>query len=263
MKRAVVAAIGLLVLVSCSKETVEPVYSYPAGTARYRLEATGAARWNVGGRDSGSYRISYRVKETIRRTGSGALVTLELTPTDVEQDKLLPLGSETRSFTLRLGAKGEVLEVVEVDGLPPRDLNPDELTLIAAFRPPLPIGAVAVRDRWRSDQAVELDGVSERLTTRGRLDALGVDSAGEFARLSYEGSGTLTGRPSFEFGRAGLEGPITTRGTGIFDLGGGFLRQGRLVTTARFEVELDRRRQLPAIVGTMRTELRVDVERLP
>lgn len=229
-------------LVACRPDTLLLTYRYPGGTvATYEMRAEARATWRIGGgaRESGSYEVAYDVTETVlEEADEQAVVAVEMDPVSVRADGLPAPDRGVRSFTLRLGPRGQVLEILDVDGIPAQDLEPDELAFIGTYRPPLPADEVRIDERWQSQQEFQLESVFQQLLVIGRLEALNRDGAGRFARLTYRGNGPLVWTIELPGGNATLTGDATTQATAAFDLDAGALRTARSTTDGSFGVRV-------------------------
>ena len=257
------AATLLLVAVACRDDSVAFVYRYPEGdSTTYRLLANATAQWDIGTRGSGSYTVEFEVTETVEsEDDDGAVVSVEMRPVDVEEQGLPSPGAQTRSFTLRLGPKGEVLEVIEVDDIPASILEPDQLVFIGTYRPPLPLDDVRLHDEWEARQDVELTGVSQAIVTLGTLERLDKDDDGDKAELGYSGDGPLRWSTRLPQGDAELTGTADTRSEAIFDLELGNLRGASSSTIGDFNVRVVPDDEEVPITGTLHLELELEVER--
>lgn len=251
-----------LMLVACRSDTVDLTYGYEAGTELdYQMVATAHAGWDIGGRGEGSYEITFQVSEVVESIDEGgAVVSISLNPTDVVERGLPSPGSEARSFTLRVGPNGEVLEVISVDGVEAASLDPDQLVFIGTYRPPLALEPVGLNDSWRSSQEVQVGPVFQQIVTLGTLESLDKDAEGTFALIDYRGEGPLTFTTTLPQGTAELTGSATTITTAAFDLSRDFLRSSDSTTVGHFEV-----RVVPAVggaplTGTLQLELDLDLE---
>src|ERR671915_363583 len=104
----------MLSLVACRSDTIALEYRYDIEHLEYVLTARAHANWQIGQSGEGSYTVRFQVDETIeRQPGGGAIVDVAITPLDVNENGLLPPGSERRRFRLELGPNGEKLDVLE------------------------------------------------------------------------------------------------------------------------------------------------------
>lgn len=263
--------VGLIALVligaACRPDTVELTYQYPAGSSiTYRMHATANASWDIGGRGQGSYDVAFEVTETVEpdQEGEGVVVSVVMVP-DPErvQERGLPSpGTTERAFALRIGESGEVLEVLEVDGVPAEALDPDELAFIGTYRPPLPEDRVKLRDTWEAERAVELDATFQQVMITGELRGLRRDADGRVAELEYSGEGPLVWTTTLPQGEAELTGTGTTSSTADLDMDGGSLRSAKSSTRGQFDVRVDPGGQRAPIVGTLQLDLDLTLERL-
>ncbi|MDQ3958431.1 MAG: hypothetical protein M3273_08940 [Actinomycetota bacterium] len=263
MPRRLLALLPVLVAAAaCRPDTVDLFYRFSEGTVTYRMEATATARWDIGGRGEGSYRVVFDVSEDVtEETGGTARVRVVMTPVHVEEDDL-PAPADERSFALRVDRNGGVLQVLQVDGADVADLDPNELALIGTYRPPLALDPVALGDTWLSEQEVEAGDSFQQLVTLGELDSLYRDADGPVARLAYEGDGPLLWATDLPQGRAELRGAAETRGTADVAIEEGSLRSATSTFRGDFDV-----RVVPAggtatpLTGTLRLDLELAVER--
>ncbi|HEX2049257.1 MAG TPA: hypothetical protein VHJ34_01335 [Actinomycetota bacterium] len=256
------AAVVVLVaaLTACRSDRVDLVYRFEEGDElRYRLEADAATRWNLGEPGSGSYRAEFTVTETVRAaSGDEAIVAVTVDPVSVEGRGLLPPGGETRTFELRVGARGQLLEVLEVDGAPATGFDPDELAFINTARPKLPVDPVRLRQSWPAEQQLRLAATTQELAVDGRLAGLGLDDGRAAARLTFTGAGPLTRTTQVQLGDAELVGSSSTTGAAVLDLDGGYLTSASSRTESDFEVRVLPEDGAP-LSGTLHTELRLEL----
>ena len=252
----------VLLLSGCRSESVSLDYQYEEGSElTYELVATARSSWDIAGRGEGSYRVTFDVTEVVESNDDDeAVITISLTPTDVVERGLPSPGNSPRSFTLRVGSNGEVLEVLAVDDVPAESLDPDQLVFIGTYRPPLALDPVTLRDTWRSSQEVQVGPVFQQVETLGTLEALDRDGRGEYARIDYSGDGPLSFTTTLPQGTAELTGSATTTTEATFDLDEGLLRSSDSTTEGTFEV-----RVVPAlggapITGTLDFELNLDLD---
>lgn len=264
--RLVLVAV-LFATVGCRPDTVDLTYRYPPdSTITYRMHALASASWDIGGRGRGSYDVTFEVTETVEsdEAGEDVIVSVVMVPDPerVHERGLPSPGTTERSFALRIGKNGEVLEVLEVDGVPAEALDPDELAFIGTYRPPLPIDRVRLHDTWRSERAVELDAVFQQVVTTGELEGLRRDADGKIAELTYSGEGPLVWTTTLPQGEAELTGSGTTSSTAVLDIHGGSLRSATSTTQGEFEVRVDPGGGRAPIVGTLELDLDLTLERL-
>ena len=257
LRVVVLSVLVALVATACRADTVELAYRYPAeGSITYRMDAHASAQWDIGGRGSGSYDVSFEVTETVESAeGDGVVVSVLMVPLEVKEQGLPSPGAKQRSFALRIDPNGEVLEVLEVDGVPAQALDPDELAFIGTYRPPLPLEAVQLRDTWRSEQEVQLDAVFQQVASTGQLDGLRRDEGGRIARLTYSGEGPLVWATTLPQGEAELTGSATSVSEAELDIDAGFLRTASSTTSGDFEVRVDPGGEQVPIVGTLQLDL--------
>lgn len=242
---------------ACRPDTVTLAYRYPAQqTISYRMDAHASAEWDIGGPGSGSYDVAFEVTETVESSGGdGVVVSVLMVPLEVEEQGLPSPGAKRRSFALRIDPNGEVLEVLEVDGVPATALDPDELAFIGTYRPPLPPEPIKLRDTWRSEREVQLGAVFQQVASTGELDGLRRDPQGRIARLRYAGEGPLAWATTLPQGEAELTGSATSKSEAELDIDGGFLRTASSTTSGTFEVRVDPGGETAPIVGTLRLDL--------
>ena len=263
--RLIAATFAVCVLSgACRSDTVALVYRWEEGSSTtYRLEAEANAQWSIGTPGSGSYRVVFEVTERVESvTADTADVSVEMIPTEVEENGLPSPGAEGRSFSLQVSLNGEVLKVLEVDGVPAAELDPAELTFIGTYRPPLPDERKGLSDTWQTESG-QTGSVFQQIETHGELAHLGRDRAGKFADLDYIGSGPLVWTTSLPQGAAELTGTASTTSDAVFDLDGGFLRSAQSLTHGDFEVRVVREgeNRVP-IRGRLLLELNLDVTRV-
>jgi len=259
-----ISTVLLLVLVACRPDTTDLNYSFQDSTTHtYRMTARAEARWDLEGEGRGSYEVGFDVTETVESVGEdGAVVVVEMVPTGTEEAGLPSPGLERRSFSLRLGPNGEVLEVLRLDDVEASDLNQDELAFIGTYRPPLPEQDVALGDRWTQERQIELGSSLQEIEMRGELTGFRRDDSLRLARIAFNGEGPLEWITRLPQGEAQLTGDASTSGTALFDIGNGSLQSATSSTRGDFSV-----RVLPGdgeapIVGTLRLDLDLTVERV-
>ena len=205
------------------------------------------------------FEVTERVTED---TGEGAVVNVTMEPLDVEEDGLPSPGLDPRSFSLRAGPNGEVLEVLRVDGVPAGVLDNDQIGLIATYRPPLPLEPVQLNGAWNAEQQLELPSVFQQVATIGRLTRLDRDAEGRIALLSFSGSGPLVRSIALPQGQAELTGSTQIAIDAQFDIDEGSLRRADSSTAGHFNVRVLPPDQRAPIVGTMRLDLDVKLEEI-
>ena len=264
MRRALALIFCLLLLPACKSDRVDLSYRFLADTTiTYRLEATANARWDIGGTGRGTYRVTFDVTEQVTSVDEqGAIVSVSMTPTDVSENGLPSPGPDPRSFVLRLGPNGGVLEVIEVDGVPATALEPDQLAFIGTYRPPLAPDPVRLGDRWESSQQVQLGSVFQEIVTLGELDGLDRDEQGKKAKLTYQGSGPLVWTTTLPQGAAELTGSAETDSVATLDLDDGALRTATSTTSGDFEVRVVREDGRAPISGTLHLDLELDLAKV-
>ena len=226
------------------------------------MEASARASWDLGGSGAGSYEADLEVVETIRAASdAGAVVEVVMRPTRVEENGLAGPSFDERSFALRLGADGEVLEVLEVDGVSASALDTDELAFIGTYRPPLPDRRVRLGDTWEAEQTLELENVSQELVTVGRIERFASGERDEAAGISFEGDGPLRWTLSLPEGEAELSGTASVTGTALIDMGEGLLRSALSRTSGRFDVTVQPADGTTAVGGSLDLILELRVRR--
>lgn len=238
---------------SCRPETVELAYKFPIGsTLTYQMVSTVRANWDIGSKGEGFYRVTFNVSEKVQSVDDqGAVVSLNLTRTAVDENNFTPPSDS--SFTVRVDEHGAVLEVIEVDGVAASLLEPEQRSLILTYRPLVSLEPVRLHEEW--DALQEFEGPEfEQLKLVGRLEKLDRDAEGDFAGLSYTGSGPLIGTRELPEGNAELSGETRTSGRAIVDLDDGILRTASSSTTYSFEVNVVPEDAANPITGTLDIE---------
>lgn len=260
MRRAIVALL-LVAVGACRPATVDLAYRFEEGSVlSYVMTARASASWDIGGgAGSGSYRAVFAVREEIRETsGDDALVRVTMTPLDIDENGLPSPGTEKRSFVVRAGRNGEVLEVLEVGGVPAADLDPDALAFIGTYRPPLPLERVGLEGSWRAEQQVELGDVFQKTVTIGELEKLNMVEGGPAAHLHLEGGGPLVWTTSLPQGDAQLAGKSSTETDAVLELDSGVLHYATSETHGTFRVK-GRGTDGP-VAGTLELTLRLELQ---
>lgn len=263
--RVTILALSLAVVATaCRPDTIDLAYRYPAeGATTYRMDAHASAEWDIGGPGNGSYDVTFEVTETVESSEEGAVVvSVLMVPLKVEERGLPSPGAKRRSFALRIDPNGEVLEVLEVDGVPAQALDPDELAFIGTYRPPLPEEPIRLRDTWRSEREMQLGAVFQQVASTGKLDGLRRDAEGRIARLTYSGKGPLVWTTDLPQGEAELTGSATSDSDAELDIDGGFLRGATSTTSGTFEVRVDPGGERAPIVGSLRLDLELTLKRI-
>lgn len=261
------AAVLMSLLVGCRADKVELSYRYGdlAGERlTYIIDARARARWEIGEPGSGSYRVRFEVNETIEPDAEGgAVVSVTMTPLEVEENGLLSPGSEERSFVLKLGPNGEKLEVLEIDGVPATALDDDELALIGTYRPPLPLAPVGLGDTWDAQQQLSLGAVFQQLDTIGVLEGLHRDDHGDrIAELEYDGEGPVSQTLQLPQGAAALSGDTDVEIDADLDIDQGTLLSATSHTTGVFEARVVPQGQEAPIVGSLNLVLDLELHRV-
>jgi hypothetical protein len=250
-----------LVLVACKPDTVSLNYHFAEGTTTtYRMDAHAEASWRISRGGSGSYDVSFDVTETIRSADDdGATVEVQMIPLDAREEGMPSPGLETRSFSLELGPSGEVLEVLDVNGITATALDPEEVAFIGTYRPALPNDPVHLHDSWSATQALTTGEAPQQLATIGVLDALGRDDRGDLAYIDFDGEGALLWSTRLPQGDASLDGAATTSGRAVVDIAGGFLRKASSTTSGDFDVRIAASGGRAPIGGTLHLELELTI----
>lgn len=258
-RRLLVASSLLLALAACRRDTVDLAYRFPEGARQYRLEASISSRWDIGETGGGSCHVVLDVSENVRADDEdSAVVEVAMTPVDVEEEGLgCPRGG---GFVLRIDRNGEVLEVLEVDGVDAAELAQEDVAFIGTYRPTLPGKPVTLGDAWRSEPRPEVGSLAQ-LATRGELESLYRDDDGPVAELSYSGAGPLEWHTQLPQGTAALGGSARTSAAATFDIDRGLLLSAQSTLRGDFDV-----RVLPSsggrtpLTGTLSLDLDVTVE---
>lgn len=257
MRRVVLLSLTVVSLlqVSCRPETVALAYKFPEGSSlNYEMVSRVEARWDFGSQEGeseeatassgeGSYEVVFDVTEEVQSVEEdGAVVALQLRRTSVEDDNLTPPSDS--SFTVKVNEFGSVTEVIEVDGVEASLLEPEQKSVIRTYRPLLAVEPVRLYQEWPGSQ--EFQGPEfEQLSLVGRLEKLDRDDQGDFAELSYSGSGPLIGAFELPEGNAELSGSAETTGEAIIDLDDGLLRTASSNTRYEYEATV-----VPLAAGT-------------
>lgn len=254
----------LLLFAACRTDEVELAYRFPEATElTYRLEAVARADWDIGERGSGSYVVVFRVTETVLETeGDEAIVNVVMIPTRVRESGLPSPGSEERSFTLRVDSTGNVVDVIEVQGVPAEQLDPAQVAFIGTYRPPLPPDPQRLKDSWSDIGSLHSESVTEEIRTRGRLVALDRDEEGEHAMLRFFGRGPLLYQAELSQGQAELAGVSVTAIDATLDLEGGSLRAATSSIDGRFAVTVLPLEGAEPLEGELTLQLDLRLERL-
>lgn len=253
-----------LVVVSCRPETIELRYRFIEGTTiTYRMDAHAEARWQIAGEGAGSYDVSFEVTETIRSAdANGATVEVRMDPVDAREQGLPSPGLESRVFSLELGPAGEVLRVLDVNGITATALDPQEVAFIGTYRPALPEAPVRLHERWSATQALPTGSAPGEIETTGVLDALGRDARGNVAYIDFDGEGRLLWSTQLPQGQASLEGTARTDGRAIVDIEGGFLRTAGSTTSGDFAVRIAPSGGRAPVGGTLHLELELTIAQI-
>jgi hypothetical protein len=265
MKALTIAlAVALVGSTACRSDTVRLQYRFPGGgELSYRLEANADAEWNIGETGRGSYHVVFRVTESVVETdGNEAVVEVTMTPLRVRESGLPSPGSEERSFTLRVDTTGSVVDVIEVQGVPAQQLDPAQVAFIGTYRPALPAEPQRLKDAWTDVRSLSSESVSERMTTRGRLQALDRDDLGELAELRFTGRGPLLYATELLQGQAELQGTSFTEIDADLDLAGGYLRSARSTIDGDFDVTVLPVEGADPLRGDLHLHLELKLDRL-
>ena len=265
MRRILVPlTLSLLFLAGCRSDTVELEYRLDAENVRtYSMEARAEANWDIGGPGKGSYAVTFEVTEAVQSSDeTGAVVAVVMTPVEVTEEGLPSPGPGERSFTLRISPGGEVLEVIEVDGVSAEALEPEELAFIGTYRPPLPTREVRLLDTWSSDQDLVAGSVFQQVAATGQLVALDIDHGDPVAKLSFEGEGPLGWTTMLPQGEAELTGTATTNNEVQLDIEDGHLDTSDSVTRGSFDVRIAPGGGEAPITGTLDLDLHLSLRRI-
>ena len=256
------AIAALLLLPACRSDKVTLEYRYtPAAELAYRLTADANASWEIGTSGEGSYQVTFDVIETIQSVEpDGAVVSVTMKPIEVHENGLPSPGAEERTFTLEVGSNGEVREVIAVNGVPAAALDHDELAFIGTYRPPLPLDPVGLRQSWSARQIVNLDLISQAISTKGRLLGLRRDDQ-RLAELGYSGEGPLHWQTTLAQGDADLDGSTTTEATAELDIDEGFLRSATSTTAGDFKVRVTPSTGNVPVTGTLHLDLVLHIDK--
>ena len=262
--RASILLVIAFVSTSCRADTIDLEYRYDSAVEHleYVLTARASAQWQIGEPGQGSYTVRFQVDEAIQpQEGGGAIVDVIMTPLEVEENGLLPPGSEERRFQLELGPNGEKLNVLEVGGIAATDLDDDELALIGTYRPPLPLDSVGLGDTWDARQQLSLETVFQQIATTGVLEELRRNGDGNrVASLSYTGAGPVEQTLALPHGNARLTGETSIAIDADLDVDRGVLIRATSTTTGTFDARVIPEGEEAPIVGTLQLELKLDIE---
>lgn len=255
----------LLILVACRPDSVRLGYHFEEGhTQTYRMTAHAEAEWDVAGRGRGSYDVSFDVTETVRSVeAGGAVVVVEMVPipTESRENGLPSPGLVRRSFSLRLGTSGEVLEILQLDGIEASVLDHDELAFIGTYRPPLPEGAARLGDEWGDEAAIRLGSSFQQIETHGTLIGFSRSGDTNLARIGFTGRSPLEWLTGLPQGQARLTGEAATSGTALLDIAAGSLDEATSSTRGDFVVRVVPGDGAAPITGTLRLDLDLAVTR--
>ncbi|HVF52418.1 MAG TPA: hypothetical protein VNC78_02305 [Actinomycetota bacterium] len=265
LHRRVVARTVLVTMLlgACRPDTVALVYRFPQQTTSFEMTASARASWEIQGLGSGSgaYTVKFLVTEEVVETdGPGAVIAVTMEPTEITEEGLPSPGGDIRTFTLQVGEVGEVLQVLEIDGIQAGDLDPETLALIGTYRPPLPRAPVRLGDSWQPARAAGEEPSLQSLVATGHLDELGRDPDGAYGRLTFEGDGPLIWQTRLPQGAATLTGAAHTTTAAMLDLDSGFLRNATTAIQGEFEVRVTpEERAGSPLSGTLRLRLEVEL----
>lgn len=266
MRRSLLLPLLVLTLIAaaCRSDTVELAYRLDAENVRtYTMTARAEASWDIGERGEGSYEVTFEVTEAVRSVdATGAVVAVVMSPTEVTEDGLPSPGPGERSFTLRVSPGGEVLEVLEVDGVSAEALEPEELAFIGTYRPPLPEREVRLLDTWSSDQELVSGSVFQQVSATGQLVALDIDHGDPVALLSFDGEGPLGWTTMLPQGEAELTGTASTNNEVQLDIEDGQLDTSDSVTRGSFDVRIAPGAGEAPITGTLDLDLHLFLRRI-
>lgn len=258
------ASLLLLLATACRPDSVELNYEFEEGsTQTFRMTAHAEAEWDIAEGGRGSYDISFEVTETVESVDEdGSIVVVDMVPTGAEENGLPSPGLERRSFSLRLGPNGELLEVLRLDGVQAANLEQDELAFIGTYRPSLPGRPVRLGDEWSQEHQLQLGSDFQQIRSRGELVGLRRTGSLRLALIEFTGRGPLEWLTELPQGQAQLSGEASTNGTGLFDIDGGTLEEASSSTRGGFEVRVSPGKGEAPIVGTLRLDLELTVERV-
>jgi hypothetical protein len=248
-------------LASCRPDTVDLRYSFPDQREwNYLLTARADAAWDIGGPGRGSYEVTFEITETVvETTADSVLLQVEMRPVDVRESGLPSPGTAPRTFELRVGPDGDVLEVVRVNGIPAGDLDPDQLVFIGTYRPTLPSEAVRLDDSWEVERRLDQLSTFQQIASTGTLVGFDRDAAGSMAKLSYVGEGPVAITTDLPQGQTELRGTLTTTSHVLFDIDAGGLRDASSSTSGDFDVRVVTSEAEAPLTGTLHLELSLEV----
>ena len=251
---------------ACRPDAVEIAYRFEEGqTSSYRITAQAHAQWNIGEPGAGSYEVGFEVEETVTSADNdGAVVDVEMIPIpeSTREDGLPSPGLESRSFSLRLGPNGEVLEVLQLDGIEASVLDQDQLAFIGTYRPPLPPEPARLRDEWSDERRIRVGSTVRQIDTTGTLIGFRRDGDLRLARIEFTGRGPLEWVTTLPQGEAQLTGEADTSGNGLVDIDAGTIVEATSSTRGDFDVRVVPPGGKAPITGILHLDLRLTVERL-
>lgn len=257
------AVLALTLLASCLPDTVLLSYRYAEGTELvYVMSVEARSSWDMsdGTSGSGSYSASFAVTETVGEVDEqGGLIEVVMRPTEVTERGLPSPGRGIRAFTVRVAPDGTVVRVLRVNGVPAVDLDPEEIAVIGTFRPPLPHEDVALGDTWSARREVGSDHSLQQIALKGRLGALGVDAAGDYARIVLTGTGPVVWTTELPQGRANLTGDASVRSRATVGIGVGDLRTAATAISGDLEIRIVPEGVGVPITGRLTLDLRIAV----
>lgn len=175
-------------------------------------------------------------------------------------------GIGTRTFVVRFDRAAQLTAVESVEGIPAEalgDLGLSEIFPAAAGAPPE--APLAPGDRWRIDDAVDLDGDQPtRLVGEGRLVSLGVIDDHDTATIESTTDLAVRTSTAATTGTRTLTGNQHSEVRAVYDLDTGALRRAEADTTGTFDLVLGPPPggEGDPCVGTLTVELRSTVIRL-
>jgi len=246
----------------CRPDTVDLGYRFQEGREfKYKLTATGRVDYQfTTTAGSGNYVAVFDVTERIESVaGDTAVVSVSMTPVRSVENGLQSPAGEELSFRSRIGPTGEVLEVLELNGVPASELGPEQIALIGTMRPKLPLEDETIGASWDAGQEFPLPSTFSEVTTRGELEGLDVDSEGRVAEIGFDGGGPLAGTIAIAGGNAELTGTLEVNGDAVLDVEGGFLRSATSSNAGDFQARLVPVNEAP-LTGVIHLELDIDLE---
>lgn len=265
MPLRICASLLLLLATACRPDNVELAYRFEEGSIQtFRMTAHAEAEWDIAEGGRGSYDISFDVTETVESVdeNGSVVVVVDMVPTGAEENGLPSPGLERRSFSLRLGPNGELLEVLRLDGVQAANLEQDELAFIGTYRPSLPEDRVRLGDEWSQEHQVQLGSNFQQIRSRGELTGFRRTGDHRLARIEFTGQGPLEWLTGLPQGQARLTGEASTDGSGLFDIDAGVLEEATSSTRGTFDVRVSPGEGEAPIVGTLQLDLELTVVRV-